>query len=169
MFSYTLSRSRKHTNAKPSSEFKLPRGNLILRDGTTTNQSRAARRRGKLNDIYKVYIIISEILMILVQISLRNGLRSALTLSKLKNISGGACPQTPLVGAASPLRCLRQRYSVYTPFSKYLATPLILAMLWRQNYGWYTLFYCSVAYKFPYVLCNAPIPDHMTYYTCSHD
>ena len=94
-------RSRKHTNAKPSSEFKLPRGNLILRDGTTTNQSRAARRRGKLNDIYKVYIIISEILMILVQISLRNGLRSALTLSKLKFISGGACPQTPLVGAAS--------------------------------------------------------------------
>ena len=73
----------------------------------------------------KVYIIISEILMILVQISLRNGLRSALTLSKLKTFSGGACPQTPLVGAASPLRCLRQRYSVCTPFSKYLATPLI--------------------------------------------
>ena len=39
--------------------------------------------------------------MILVQISLRNGLRSALTLSKLNFFSGGACPQTPLVGAAS--------------------------------------------------------------------
>ena len=133
MFSYTLSRSRKHTNAKPSSEFKLPRGNLILRDGTY--QSRAARRRGNLNDIYKVYIIISEILMILVQISLRNGLRSALTLSKLNFFSGGACPQTPLVGAASPLRCLRQRYSVCTPFSKYLATPLVTSMATNQyNY-----------------------------------
>ena len=113
MFSYTLSRSRKHTNAKPSSEFKLPRGNLILRDGTTTNQSRAARRRGKLNDIYKVYIIISEILMILVQISLRIGLRSALTLSKLKKNSGGACPQTPLVGAASPLRSATQLHPLF--------------------------------------------------------
>ena len=105
----------------------LLRGNLILRDGTY--QSRAARRRGKLNDIYKVYIIISEILMILVQISLRNGLRSALTLSKLKKNSRGACPQTPLVGAASPLRWLRQRYSVCTPFSKYLATPLHTAVI----------------------------------------
>ena len=61
----------------------------------------------------------------MILISLRNGLRSALTLSKLKKFPGGACPQTPLVGAASPLRCLWQRYSVCTPFSKYLATPLV--------------------------------------------
>ena len=37
----------------------------------------------------------------MILISLRNGLRSTLTLSKLKKISGGACPQTPVVGAAS--------------------------------------------------------------------
>ena len=132
MFSYTLSRSRKHTNAKPSSEFKLPRGNLILRDSTTTNQSRAARHRGKLNDICKVYIIISEILMILVQISLRNGLRSALTLSKLKNFSWGACPQAPLVGAASAallsLHPLSKIPAYATDVLKGLANPQVIVL-----------------------------------------